>query len=164
MWPIAILALWLYYSAFEILFRVVIWNGICSKSSSFNLAYSNFFRGESPEGREGIAGVKERFARLRMAMLSGVNRRLSCLKALCAVSPLLGLLGTVSGMSQSISSASGDYAGVAEGVSKALVTTQAGLVVAIPAWILAIFAGAQVHRLLVNLSRRESEILRKVES
>jgi biopolymer transport protein ExbB len=54
-----------------------------------------------------------------------------------AVSPLLGLLGTVSGMIETFKLmtlfGAGDAAAVSGGISEALVTTELGLVVAIPA-------------------------------
>lgn len=57
-----------------------------------------------------------------------------------AVSPLLGLLGTVSGMIETFKLmtlfGAGDPAAVSGGISQALVTTELGLVVAIPALIL----------------------------
>ena len=58
------------------------------------------------------------------------------LKLLAAVAPLLGLLGTVTGMIitfQAITqSGGGDSRLMADGISQALVTTVEGLVVAIP--------------------------------
>lgn len=57
-----------------------------------------------------------------------------------AISPLLGLLGTVSGMIETFKMmtlfGSGDPAVVSGGIAQALVTTELGLVVAIPALIL----------------------------
>jgi len=57
-----------------------------------------------------------------------------------AVSPLLGLLGTVSGMIETFKMmtlfGSGDPEVVSGGIAQALVTTELGLVVAIPALIL----------------------------
>lgn len=57
-----------------------------------------------------------------------------------AVSPLLGLLGTVSGMIQTFKLmtlfGAGDPSAVSSGISEALVTTELGLIVAIPALLL----------------------------
>ncbi|TVR42927.1 MAG: MotA/TolQ/ExbB proton channel family protein [Planctomycetota bacterium] len=54
--------------------------------------------------------------------------------ALVACAPLLGLLGTVSGLIESLGSlAHGhDAAGVGSGIGRALVTTQVGLLIAVP--------------------------------
>ncbi len=62
-----------------------------------------------------------------------VNARLWLLRALAMVSPLLGLLGTVSGIIQcfsDLSASNGRH--LAAGIAEALVCTAAGLVVAIP--------------------------------
>ena len=95
--------------------------------------------------------------------MSGVERRLLSLKILSGTAPLIGLLGTVAGMMICISSAA-DSGSVADGISTALITTQAGLVAAIPAWIIAMFATAQTQKLLINLARRESAMIRREEA
>ena len=66
------------------------------------------------------------------------------IRLICAMAPLLGLLGTVSGMIETFSSLSGaqSYAGdntMAGGISTALVSTQMGLLVAIPGVIMGRF-------------------------
>lgn len=161
--PLAILAVYLYYAAFEILFRVGEWNKICADPKRFECAYGDFLQKNYEPKKSGnsASALKENFSHLRITMLSGVNRRLICLKLLCTVAPLLGLLGTVSGMNLGFSSAATAYSGVAAGVSQALITTQAGLVIAIPAWILSLFAGAKIQKLLVNLSAMESAMIRR---
>jgi biopolymer transport protein ExbB len=78
------------------------------------------------------------------------------LAALTAAAPLLGLLGTVTGMMQTFTAVANSSAGtserVAAGVSRALITTQAGLVIAIPG----VFGLARIkhisHHLQVKLS------------
>lgn len=74
------------------------------------------------------------------------ERRLSTLKVLGAVAPLLGLLGTVSGMISLFDVitlyGTKDPRLMAGGISEALITTQTGLIIAVPV-ILA-------HRLLLN--------------
>ena len=69
-----------------------------------------------------------------------LERFLGALAVTATVSPLLGLLGTVSGMITTFNLMSlfgaGDPAAVSGGISEALVTTEMGLVVAIPALIM----------------------------
>lgn len=66
----------------------------------------------------------------------GIESGLSILKIIAAVAPLLGLLGTVTGMIQTFQAitifGAGDPKNMAGGISAALVTTVQGLVVAIP--------------------------------
>ncbi len=160
MWPLLLLALYLYYSAFSICFRMAALNRICSNSANFAEAYGDF----TYKSKLSPKNAKLAFARLRADLLGGVERRLYALKLLSGVPPLIGLLGTVSGMMLSISSAAGSSAMVADGISSALITTQAGLVVAIPAWIMAMFAASQVQTLLITLAKRESAMIKGVES
>lgn len=66
-----------------------------------------------------------------------LDRWLGAIALTAAVAPLLGLLGTVSGMITTFQLmtlfGSGDASSVSAGISEALVTTELGLVVAIPA-------------------------------
>ncbi len=66
-----------------------------------------------------------------------VAHELRFMAALVAAAPLLGLLGTVVGMidtfhAAAIQSTSADPTALANGIGKALITTQAGLAAAIP--------------------------------
>ncbi len=65
-----------------------------------------------------------------------IRRFLPTVAIFAAVSPLLGLLGTVSGMIETFQSitlfGTGDPKLMSGGISKALVTTELGLIVAIP--------------------------------
>lgn len=72
----------------------------------------------------------------RSIRLKMVGNDLRVLMVLVASTPLLGLLGTVIGLInafQSMSSGENIYDGFALSVSQALITTQAGLIVAAPA-------------------------------
>ena len=84
-----------------------------------------------------------------------LQRGLGLLKLLAAVAPLLGLLGTVTGMILTFQSitlfGTGDPKLMAGGISQALVTTVLGLVVAIPL----LFS----HTLLSSRSRTLIQIL-----
>lgn len=82
----------------------------------------------------------QRDDRLHAALLQQRNqleRWLGAIAITAAVSPLLGLLGTVSGMISTFKLmtlfGAGDASAVSAGISEALVTTELGLVVAIPA-------------------------------
>jgi biopolymer transport protein ExbB len=84
-----------------------------------------------------------------------LQRGLGLLKLLAAVAPLLGLLGTVTGMILTFQSitlfGTGDPKLMAGGISQALVTTVLGLIVAIPL----LFS----HTLLASRSRTLIQIL-----
>jgi biopolymer transport protein ExbB len=69
--------------------------------------------------------------------IAGLEKRLNLLVLIASVSPLLGMTGTVTGMIRSFDkmaeSAGLDPSAVSGGISEALITTAAGLLVAIPA-------------------------------
>jgi len=97
-------------------------------------------------------------------LVSAASRHRSLIRSLVMVAPLLGLLGTVSGMIETFD-ALADMAlfsqsgGVAGGVSQALISTQVGLTVAIP--------GLVLGRLLDKKERtlvEELEILKDIAS
>lgn len=101
----------------------------------------------------GTAAV-EVFEEKSEELVDALRRDLGVLKALTVVAPLLGLLGTVVGMIatfDAVAGSGGDTARrVAEGVSRALITTQAGLVVAIPG----VFGQMHLRRMLSHLQVR----------
>lgn len=69
--------------------------------------------------------------------IHGVEKRLNALILISGISPLIGMTGTVTGMISSFNAmaeAAGlDAGAVAGGISEALITTAAGLIIAIPA-------------------------------
>lgn len=78
---------------------------------------------------------------LRLGIQRGFSRYRVLVHTLIAIAPLLGLLGTVDGMIETFRSL-GDMTlfsqsgGIAGGISKALLTTQLGLLVSIPGLLL----------------------------
>ena len=79
----------------------------------------------------------------------------SIISASAAISPLLGLFGTVWGLIDAFMRISQkqnvDIATVAPGVAEALITTAAGLMVAIPALTMVYYLNAQVHHIESSL-------------
>ncbi|MBK1828289.1 MotA/TolQ/ExbB proton channel family protein [Haloferula rosea] len=89
-------------------------------------------------GHAGRRELERKFASFELDEMAWVERRLPFLTVLIAAAPLLGLLGTVAGMLVSFDGLAGSAGGepidtISAGISKALVTTQAGLVIAVPA-------------------------------
>jgi biopolymer transport protein ExbB len=79
------------------------------------------------------------FDEVRSVELPPINRDLRFLKVAISTAPLLGLLGTVTGMFSTFSALSGGSGGktmdqIAAGISEALITTQTGLMIALPAY------------------------------
>lgn len=94
--------------------------------------------------QQGIQGIVE-------DLLDKQESFLSFFSTTAAVSPLLGLLGTVWGLIQAFigisEQQSADIAAVAPGIAEALITTFAGLLVAIPALIMYNYLTAETSRL-----------------
>lgn len=84
-----------------------------------------------------------------------LERYLSTLGSMAAITPLLGLLGTVIGMIKVFSAIQsvgiGEATMLAGGISEALITTAAGLSVAIPALFMHRFLSRRVDDLLIDI-------------
>lgn len=89
-----------------------------------------------------------------LAVNHALNARLATIGVLAAIAPLLGLLGTVTGMITTFDVlalfGTGNAKAMSGGISEALITTQTGLVVAIPGLYLHNF----MTRRVANLQKR----------
>jgi len=94
-----------------------------------------------------------------------LERYLNTLGTIAGISPLLGLLGTVLGMIKVFTTITtqgvGNPGALAGGISEALITTAAGLVVAIPSLMFYRYLRGRVDELVV---RMEEEALKLVEA
>jgi biopolymer transport protein ExbB len=92
-----------------------------------------------------------------------LNRGLPTVAVLAAVSPLLGLLGTVTGMIETFQSitlfGTGDPKLMSGGISQALITTQLGLAVAIPLVLFHSLLAGRANRLVEQLGKYSSDIV-----
>jgi len=95
---------------------------------------------------------------------NGLRRYLRLLNGVATVCPLLGLLGTVVGMITAFNNiataqAMGQPELLAGGISQALLTTAAGLSVAIPALIFYMFFISRVDRLVMDMDALGQQIV-----
>lgn len=99
----------------------------------------------------GRSAVKERMEEVGTVEISLLNRYVGALSAVVTVAPLLGLLGTVTGMVQVFQSVATvedpKISQLAGGIWEALLTTVAGLAVAIPAYLAFRFLESRLDRL-----------------
>jgi biopolymer transport protein ExbB len=121
-----------------------------------------------PTGRVLMAGLMHRSdpseaieSAISEAMLREtprLERFVGALKACAAVAPLLGLLGTVTGMINTFqvitTHGTGDPRLMAGGISEAMVTTQVGLAVAIPVMMVATFLGRRARNLSQDMEEK----------
>lgn len=93
-----------------------------------------------------------------------LDRYLNTLGTIAAISPLMGLLGTVFGMIKMFAALKahgiGDPSALSGGIAEALITTAAGLTVAIPALYFYRFLRGKVDALVITM---EQEALKLVE-
>ncbi len=91
-----------------------------------------------------------------------LNRGLPTLAIFAAVSPLLGLLGTVTGMIETFQVitlfGAGDPRLMSGGISQALITTQLGLAVAIPLLLLHSFLQSRANALITTLDQTATDL------
>lgn len=111
--------------------------------------------------------IKEAMEDVSLFEIPKLEKRLSALATIAHVSPLLGLLGTVTGMTGSfhtiqIRSTSlnpvtpGDLAG---GIWEALLTTVAGLIVAIPTFVAYNYCVSRVNTIVLEMERAATELV-----
>jgi biopolymer transport protein ExbB len=127
----------------------------------------------SPLGQILAAGLTHRFATrevLKEALedsgrhvVHELERYLNPLGTIAAISPLLGLLGTVSGMIRSFTAITTQGVGnptvLAAGISEALITTAAGLTVAIPALIAYRYLRGRVDSLVIQIEKESTKFM-----
>jgi biopolymer transport protein ExbB len=103
------------------------------------------------------------------AELTNLWQNINYLSDIVAVAPLLGLLGTVLGMIQAfhavpLQSASVKTTLLAAGISKAMVCTASGLIVAIPALIAYSFFRGQVQQITNMIEIYSTDIIKAIQN
>ncbi len=145
-----------------------------AKNNQIDAEHINQLRTGSPLGRILAAGLvnlhhsrevmKESIQDTGRHVVHDLERFLNTLGTIASITPLLGLLGTVFGVIQVFSAMTtqgvGNPALVAGGISKALVTTAAGMTVAIPSLIFYRYFRGRVDELVVTI---EQEAIKLVE-
>lgn len=120
-----------------------------------------YFSGRPREAREAMETV----ASFELPLF---EKRLSTLVVVANISPLLGLLGTVTGMIRTFAVIAalgvGKPAEMAGGISEALLTTAAGLSVAIPTVVMHHYLSHLSESIVGDIERVASEVLELIES
>lgn len=129
----------------------------------------------SPLGRILAAGLgnayhgrdvmKESIQEAAAHVVHDLERYLNTLGTIAAVAPLMGLLGTVLGMikvfAEIMTQGTGNASALAGGISEALITTAAGLTVAIPALVMHRYFVGRIDGIVVEL---EQETIKLVDA
>jgi biopolymer transport protein ExbB len=97
-----------------------------------------------------------------------LDRFIGALGTIASLSPLMGLLGTVFGMIRTFNaitvSGIGNPASLAGGIAEALITTAAGLTVAIPALIAYKYLRGRVQQLVVQMEKEAIKLVEAMEA
>ncbi|MBA2667712.1 MAG: MotA/TolQ/ExbB proton channel family protein [Trueperaceae bacterium] len=116
-----------------------------------------------PYGRQAVEAA---FQEASLQEEQRLTKGLRPLATIAQVAPLMGLLGTVTGMIIAFGeisvSGTGNPAVLAGGIGQALVTTAAGLVVAIPTLIGQNYLASRVDTILLEVDRRREELMANV--
>jgi biopolymer transport protein ExbB len=167
MYPLVIACVWMWYLFGK---KIIDMNSYTKGFRPFSELFKDIGRKDylaAPWQKEIIGGyLKEKtdnrdmnesiIESLRMHQEGFVTRYVGTIGLLATIAPLLGLLGTVGGMIKTFSViaefGTGNARALAGGISEALITTQTGLVVAVPGLFLASF-----------LTRRSDELLERIQ-
>ena len=131
---------------------------------------------ESPLGCIVVAGLKgashgrevmkENILEAATSVVHELERFLTALGTIAAITPLLGLLGTVIGMikvfNEIMIQGTGNANVLAGGISEALITTAAGLSVAIPALVAHRYFQRQVDTLVLSMEQEAIKLIEMV--
>ncbi|ABZ78159.1 MotA/TolQ/ExbB proton channel [Shewanella halifaxensis HAW-EB4] len=111
----------------------------------------------------GVEAMDQRLKQLMLKQMAQFERGLGFIALLAAMAPMLGLLGTVSGMIETFQSltefGNSDPKLLSEGISKALITTQAGLLVALPLLLLHYPLKRRAQALSLNMEQQSALLL-----
>jgi biopolymer transport protein ExbB len=177
MYPLALLAVLIYTNGIELMIFLRKGNIQLGRDSEwltwvYNPAEAKGRAGEiiryTQENVTASKHVRSRFEEVRQSILHNVERRLIFLNTLVAAAPLMGLLGTVIGMLATFSGIARQGGGdtvdvVSQGISEALITTQTGLVIALPGIFLILVIRNRKHAIEAALARIESLSLTKLQ-
>jgi biopolymer transport protein ExbB len=108
--------------------------------------------------------IKEAIMNAANLEIPSLERFLSPLGTVAHIAPLLGLLGTVTGNIEAFGvlgsfAGGGDPMALASGIAEALLTTAAGIVVAIPAIIFYNSLVSRVNHIIIRLENQVSELM-----
>ena len=131
-------------------------DSILSQLSRATLAHSSMHKAENVEAVQAVA----------RQIVSRMERGLTTLSLIVEISPLLGLLGTVTGMVRLFTDVAqhglGEPAAISRGIFEALITTVTGLVIAIPTLVAYMYLRRRIETLVLELERHTNELLARI--
>ncbi len=135
----------------------------CASSATAVSAVLEAVLGAAGRGREAIREAAQIAGSRQLAMLES---GLTVLSTVASVAPLIGFLGTVSGMIRAFNAIAvrglGEPGVVAAGIGEALITTASGLIVAIPCFIAYSYFAGRVQSLGLSMELAGTHLLNLV--
>lgn len=174
--PLAIQCVVIYYIAFSLFFELRSHSALRISEDEWGhwIDRPADARGEiaqifsfTQSGAASLATIRERFVEVTKAYLPAIDRRIRFVFMISSTAPLTGLLGTVTGMLATFHGIAGGGGGadtvdvVAGGISEALITTETGLVIAIPAYVVLARIRRLRDQLELFLRRAETMTLKR---
>ena len=146
------------------------------RSGEMTPEHMRVIKQESPLGTIIVAGLnssrngreimKESIQEAASAVIHDLERFLNTLGTVAVITPLLGLLGTVVGMikvfSEIMIQGTGNAHVLAGGISEALITTAAGLSIAIPALVAHRFLQRRVDSLVLEMEQESVKLVEMI--
>lgn len=113
--------------------------------------------------------IKEHMLVVGREEIFKMERRMGALETIVTITPLLGILGTVTGIISSFNVMAAldgvaQAAALSSGIAEALITTAAGLVIAVPTMALAAYLNGIINSQVADLNRKSAEILNVLDS
>ena len=112
--------------------------------------------------------IKESIEDTGRHVVHELDRFIGALGTIASLSPLMGLLGTVIGMIRTFNAITtegiGNPAALAGGIAEALITTAAGLTIAIPALIAYKYLRGRVDRLVIEMEKEAIKLVQAMEA
>lgn len=166
LWPLLILSVWMWYLIVKKLAVLMTWKaagrtGRTAQTGGIGDEWRRIFD-EYRSRRISDAAPDDEWNRRLLAALvrkrqQELERHVRTIFVLAAMAPLLGLLGTVTGMISTFEAiarfGTANARAMAAGISEALVTTQIGLVVAVPGLFMGHFIRRRTDALQIRLDR-----------
>ncbi len=115
------------------------------------------------ENKESLSALEEKGREKAIEQMKLLERNMWLLSMAAHASPLLGLLGTVTGMIKAFQAialhGTGDAGILAKGISEALYTTASGLIIAIPCMIFYNYFNRKIELIISDIEKTSTELI-----
>lgn len=113
--------------------------------------------------------IKESMETVGRDEIYKMEKRMVVLELIISIAPLLGILGTVTGIIQSFNVISalegiGQAQELSAGIAEALITTAAGLIIAVPTMALNAFLNSIIDKNIADMNKKSTELLNLLDA